>query len=205
MREALLLDLGAIVFELRIQGRSEPELLHAKEIELRAVDKVVRGLADGLEEGLGLPELKAIGLVAACTACNRLMGSRDRFCPACGAAAGASEAAKREGEPAPPMREPDFGDTIEVTALNAADHPALDEQDDHDEEPEELDEDRPGEEQPDGSAELAAAWGRPPWSAPGPASGPGTAHALVPRAQRKLRAGRRIARQWLEQRRPDGP
>jgi hypothetical protein len=199
VREALLLDLGAIVFELRVQGRSEPELLHAKEIELRAVDKEVRGLADGLEEGLGLPELTAVGLVAACTACNRLMGSRDRFCPACGAAAGASEAAEREGEPAAPMREPDFGDTIEVTALNAAGHPALGEDDD-DEEPEELDEDCS-----DGSAELAAAWGRPPWSAPSPAPGAGTAQALVPRAQRKLRAGRRIARQWLEQRRPDGP
>jgi hypothetical protein len=204
VREALLLDLGAIVFELRLQGRSEPELLHAKEIELRAVDREVRGLADGLEEGLGLPELTASGLVAACTACSRLMGSRDRFCPACGAAAGASEAAKREGDPAPPMREPDFGNTIEVSALNAAGHPALDEHDD-DEELEELDEDQPEEDRSDGSAELAAAWGRPPWSAPSPAHGPGTAQALVPRAQRKLRAGRRIARQWLEQRRPDGP
>jgi len=199
VREALLLDLGAIVFELRLQGRSEPELLHAKEIELRAVDREVRGLADGLEEGLGLPELTASGLVAACTACSRLMGSRDRFCPACGAAAGASEAAEREGELAPPMREPDFGDTIEVSALNAAGHPALDEQD-HDEELEEPDEDRLN-----GSAELPAEWERPPWFAGAAVPGPGTAQALVPRAQRKLRAGRRIARQWLEQRRPDGP
>lgn len=201
VREALLLDLGAIVFELRLQGRSAPELLHAKEIELRAVDKEVRGLADGLEEGLGLPELTARGLVAACTACSRLMGSRDRFCPACGAAAGASEAAKREGDPAPPMREPNFGDTIEVTALNAAGHPALDDEDDE----KERDDDRLDEDRSDGSAELAAARGRPPWSAPSSATGQGTAQALVPRAQRKLRAGRRIARQWLEQRRPDGP
>ncbi len=205
MREALLLDLGAIVFELRLQGRSEPELLHAKEIELRAVDREVRGLADGLEEGLGLPELTAVGLVAACTACNRLMGSRDRFCPACGAAAGASEAAQREGQPAPPMREPDFGDTIEVTALNAAGHPALDEHEDDEPDEEELDEDAPDGHRTDGSTELAAAWGQPPWSTPSPSAGSGTAQALVPRAQRKLRAGRRIARQWLEQRRPDGP
>jgi hypothetical protein len=185
VREALLLDLGAIVFELHRQGRSEPELLHAKEIELRVVDEEVRGLADALEEGIGLPALTASGLVAVCTACERLMGSRDRFCPACGAAAGASEAAERDADTPPPMREPDFGDTIEVTALNAAGHPALEEADAEEHQPEEAEDPR---------AVLTHA----PWNRPAP-------KALVPRAQRKLRAGRRMARQWLEQHRPDAP
>jgi hypothetical protein len=191
VREALLLDLGAIVFELDRQGRREPDLLHAKEIELRVVDDEIRGLADALEEGIELPAITASGLVASCTACDRLMGSRDRFCPACGAAAGSPASAEREGDPPPPLREPDFGDTIEVTALNAADHPAFDE-------PE----------------ERMAPVPPPPWERgatddrsepPEPRSEAAQTGALVPRAQRKLRAGRRMARQWLEQRRPDVP
>jgi hypothetical protein len=178
VREALLLDLGAIVYELDRQGRAEPDLLHAKELELRAVDDEVRGLAEALDE------LTANGLVATCTACERLMGSRDRFCPACGAEAGSSDSAEREGPPPPPLREPEFGDTIEVTALNAPEHPAFDE----------------AEQQP------VTAAGPPPWERhiERPQARP-EPKALVPRAQRKLRAGRRMARQWLEQHRPEGP
>jgi hypothetical protein len=198
VREALLLDLGAIVYELDRQGRTEPDLLHAKELELRAVDDEVRGLAEALEEGADLPQLTANGLVASCTACGRLMGSRDRFCPACGAEAGSSDAPERQGPPPPPLREPDFGDTIEVTALNAPEHPAFDESEPDEEDPEQEEEHR--------ERHAVAAAGPPPWerpSDPGPQSP--EPKALVPRAQRKLRAGRRMARQWLEQHRPDGP
>ena len=49
VREALLLDLGATVYELHRQGRREPELLQAKAAELAAVDDEVRGLAEALE------------------------------------------------------------------------------------------------------------------------------------------------------------
>jgi hypothetical protein len=199
VREALLLDLGAIVFELHRQGRRDTELVHLKQIELRVVDDEVRGLADALEEGFGLPTLTASGLVARCTACERLMGSRDRFCPACGAEAGGNETAPRHTEVPEPLREPDFGDTIEVTALNAADHPAFDgpeadadeqdEPEDHHEQPDE----------PDREIAVAPAGAPAPWHRPPPNQ------ALVPRAQRTLRAGRRMARQWLEQRRSDAP
>lgn len=197
MREALLLDLGAIVYELHRQGRREPELVHLKQIELRVVDDEVRGLADALDEGFGLPALTASGLVARCTACERLMGSRDRFCPACGAEAGGSETAPRHSEAPERLREPDFGDTIEVTALNAADHPAFDERepgerdepDDHHEQPDE----------PESQIAMAPADAPPPWQESA------QDQALVPRAQRTLRAGRRMARQWLEQRRSDAP
>jgi hypothetical protein len=195
VREALLLDLGAIVFELHRQGRRETELVHLKQIELRVVDDEVRGLADALDEGFGLPTLTASGLVARCTACERLMGSRDRFCPACGAEAGGDEAAPRHTEVPEPLREPDFGDTIEVTALNAADHPAFDDPDDPDDYDEQPDEpDRESD-----RATAAAPAGPAPWQRPAPNQ------ALVPRAQRTLRAGRRMARQWLEQRRSDAP
>jgi RNA polymerase subunit RPABC4/transcription elongation factor Spt4 len=88
MREALLLDLGAIIFELHRQQRREPELLQEKAAELAEVDDELRAIAEALEEGHGLPRLTARGLVTTCTSCNSLMGTRDRFCPSCGAAAG---------------------------------------------------------------------------------------------------------------------
>lgn len=202
MREALLLDLGAIIFELHRQGRRETELVHLKQIELHVVDDEVRGLADALDEGIGMPTLTASGLVARCTACERLMGSRDRFCPACGAEAGGSETAPRHVEAPEPLREPDFGDTIEVSALNAADHPAFDDDDDDDDEHEHDEPDDHYHEQsdePEDEIAVAPAGAPPPWRQAAPNQ------ALVPRAQRTLRAGRRMARQWLEQRRSDAP
>ena len=51
VREALLLDLGALVWELHREGRREPELLQAKAAELAAVDDEVRALAEALEGG----------------------------------------------------------------------------------------------------------------------------------------------------------
>ena len=48
-REAMLLDLGALVYELHRQGRRAPELLQEKAIELGKVDREVRALEDALE------------------------------------------------------------------------------------------------------------------------------------------------------------
>jgi hypothetical protein len=53
VREALLLDLGALVYELHRQGRRAPELLQQKAAELTIVDDEVRELQralDGSEE-----------------------------------------------------------------------------------------------------------------------------------------------------------
>jgi hypothetical protein len=47
-REELLLDLGAIVYELHRQRRRAPELLRAKAAELGTVDGEVRALEEGL-------------------------------------------------------------------------------------------------------------------------------------------------------------
>jgi hypothetical protein len=52
LREALLLDLGALVYELHRQGRRAPELLQQKAAELTVVDEEVRELQaelDGIE------------------------------------------------------------------------------------------------------------------------------------------------------------
>ena len=53
VREALLLDLGALVYELHRQGKRAPELLQQKAAELTVVDEEVRELQaklDGSEE-----------------------------------------------------------------------------------------------------------------------------------------------------------
>ena len=48
-REALLLDLGALVYRLHRQGERAPELLQQKAIELGRVDQEVRALEDAVE------------------------------------------------------------------------------------------------------------------------------------------------------------
>jgi len=185
LREALLLDLGAIIFELHRQRRREPELLQAKAAELDAVDAEVRALARALDDGRGLPELTASGLVATCTACGSLMGSSDRFCPHCGAGAGAvlpasedvaaaapelEEAAEEEGEPSEVEGGED--ETPEDSAVAGENQATADEA---------------------APAATAAQNGSPP-SSP---------DDLVRLAQSKMRAGRRVARRWLAQRRPE--
>lgn len=48
-RDAMLLDLGALVYELHRQGRRAPELLQEKAIALGKVDRELRALEDSLE------------------------------------------------------------------------------------------------------------------------------------------------------------
>jgi hypothetical protein len=48
-REAMLLDLGALVYELHRQGERNPELLQQKAIELGRVDREVRQLENSIE------------------------------------------------------------------------------------------------------------------------------------------------------------
>jgi hypothetical protein len=49
VREALLLDLGALVYELHRQGKRAPELLQRKAAQLTVVDQEVRRLQAELE------------------------------------------------------------------------------------------------------------------------------------------------------------
>jgi hypothetical protein len=48
-RETMLLDLGALVYELHRQGKRAPELLQDKATRLGKVDRDVRALEDALE------------------------------------------------------------------------------------------------------------------------------------------------------------
>src|SRR3954464_2256651 len=80
IREALLLDLGALVFELHRQGRGEPELLQAKAAEVTAVDNEVRALAEALEADAAL-EMLSPGVAGPCATCGPLLPTEDRYCP----------------------------------------------------------------------------------------------------------------------------
>jgi hypothetical protein len=55
VREALLLDLGALVYELHRQGKRAPELLQRKAAELTVVDDEVRELEAELAGRAGQP------------------------------------------------------------------------------------------------------------------------------------------------------
>jgi hypothetical protein len=55
-REELLLDLGAIVYELHRQGKRAPELLQRKASQLGVVDNEVRELEAALGEAPAQPE-----------------------------------------------------------------------------------------------------------------------------------------------------
>jgi hypothetical protein len=87
IREALLLDLGALVFELHRQGRREPELLQAKAAEVAAVDGEVRALAEALEADATL-EMLSPGVAGPCANCGALLSTGDRYCSSCGTASG---------------------------------------------------------------------------------------------------------------------
>src|SRR3954451_19226340 len=98
VREALLLDLGALVYELHRQGRREPELLQAKAAELSAVDDEVRALGEALEDRQPLAQLVAAGIAGSCETCGALLTSDARFCSNCGTATSPA----LEAAPAPP-------------------------------------------------------------------------------------------------------
>jgi hypothetical protein len=106
VREALLLDLGALVFELHRQGRREPELLQAKAAELLAVDEEVRALSDSLHAGGKVLELTAAGIAGSCSQCAAIVPLDARYCASCGAPA---QVALGTGtvEPAIPLEAPE--------------------------------------------------------------------------------------------------
>jgi len=118
LREALLLDLGATVWELHRHSRREPELLQAKASQLAAVDDEVRGLIEALDGGHGVDALVEAGVAGSCAHCASLLTPGSRYCSACGTAVGGNgTVAEPESEPEPEelQREPE-GETEIVEA-----------------------------------------------------------------------------------------
>ena len=153
------------------------------------MDAEVRALALALDDGRELPELTASGLVATCTACGSLMGSGDRFCPRCGAAAGAVLPASENGSEPPELEA--TGEEADA-AEDAGDElpPAEDEGG--------AIEERQATAVETGSPLVPGDGG----GALGNGSPPGEQDDLVRLARSKMRAGRRAARRWLADRRP---
>jgi hypothetical protein len=130
VREALLLDLGALVYELHRHGRREPELLQEKAAELSAVDREVRALAEALEEGEALTQLVAAGIAGSCDACGSLLTTDARFCSRCGAPTAVAlgeQAPQREAPPGIATADNGAGGPQDDLAeLETSEHPAVD-------------------------------------------------------------------------------
>lgn len=85
-KELELRDVGGLVFELHRAGRSDQRLVDAKLETLDATDTELRNLREALDIEGHVIELREAG-IASCSSCGELMGSTDRFCASCGAAA----------------------------------------------------------------------------------------------------------------------
>jgi hypothetical protein len=101
-REAMLLDLGALVYELHRQGRRAPELLQRKASELGEVDREVRALENAAEER-----------EAPCPHCGEPVESRQPVCLSCGGRVAL-------GERRSPAREPVSALTAVLLAVTVA-------------------------------------------------------------------------------------
>ena len=202
IREALLLDLGALVFELHRHGRREPDLLQAKAAELTAVDEEVRSLADALDVGDELPQLDEPGIAGACSSCGALLTADARFCSNCGATTGLTF----ETEPAEQVT-PDLGDQEgrpTERELPTGEHEVVEPVPEElvSQEPESQPEPEAAPEEAQRAEEPKPRWtppvSPPPWADPPPQQEADLFQDLGRAAQSGLRRGR----QWIDRRRP---
>lgn len=127
-REAMLLELGALLFEMHRRNRREPELLERKAEEIRSVDEEERGLTEALGRNARTVEIVAAGIAGPCPSCGTLMGTDARYCERCGTALGRTPPVTSVESPAPgqggavPEEEPrpDAEATRELEAVEPA-------------------------------------------------------------------------------------
>ena len=84
LREAQLLELGALVLEAHRHGRDASSVITAKAAEAAATDAQAQAVADALETGAGLDRLVATGIGGPCPTCGTLASTAARFCSTCG-------------------------------------------------------------------------------------------------------------------------
>lgn len=89
-RDALLLELGALVMEMHRQGRGDSELISRRADEVSRVDTEARELARALDSGETLDDMIAAGILGTCTQCGNLLSTGTRFCSDCGTPAGSA-------------------------------------------------------------------------------------------------------------------
>ena len=83
-REAMLLDLGALVLEMHRHGRFLPDSLQRRAAEAVGTDAELRALSRSLEAGDGTPDLVAAGIAGNCDRCGALHTIGSSFCSQCG-------------------------------------------------------------------------------------------------------------------------
>ena len=83
-REAMLLDLGALVLEMHRHGRFLPDSLQRRAAEAVGTDAELRSLSRSLEAGDGNPDLVAAGVAGNCSRCGALHTIGASFCSQCG-------------------------------------------------------------------------------------------------------------------------
>jgi hypothetical protein len=83
-REAMLLDLGALVLEMHRHGRFLPDSLQRRAAEAVGTDAELRSLSRSLDAGDGNPDLVAAGVSGNCERCGALHTIGASFCSQCG-------------------------------------------------------------------------------------------------------------------------
>ena len=83
-REAMLLDLGALVLEMHRHGRFLPDSLQRRAAEAVGTDAELRALSRSLEAGDGTPDLVSAGIAGNCERCGALHTIGSSFCSQCG-------------------------------------------------------------------------------------------------------------------------
>lgn len=83
-REAMLLDLGALVLEMHRHGRFLPDSLQRRAAEAVGTDAELRALSRSLEAGDGNPDLVAAGVAGNCDRCGALHTIGASYCSQCG-------------------------------------------------------------------------------------------------------------------------
>jgi hypothetical protein len=83
-REAMLLDLGALVLEMHRHGRFLPDSLQRRAAEAVGTDAELRALSRSLEAGDGDPDLVAAGIAGNCSRCGALHTIGSAYCSQCG-------------------------------------------------------------------------------------------------------------------------
>ena len=206
VREALLLDMGALVYELHRQGRREPELLQAKAAELSAVDDEVRALGDALQEREPLAQLVAAGIAGSCETCGALLTSDARFCSTCGTPTGLALTEPHVPEPEPEIAPAGNGTGLaeeEQAALEAAPEPEPEPEPEPGPEPEP--EPPPAEtvmrESPPQTGDWTDDVGVPGPNIPPPRPGPPSYQPAIDRARKLARLGLRRGREWVDRQR----
>jgi hypothetical protein len=125
LREAQLLELGALVLEAHKHGRDDSPVIKTKAAEAAATDAEARAVADALDTDAGLETIVTAGIAGPCPTCGTLASTVARFCSTCGTPLdGRPDAAPRADRPAvaetpvADAREVDETPTTEIPSAN---------------------------------------------------------------------------------------